>query len=282
MLHKFLICLGDLARYQIEYDPSGSTKLAYKYYQQSLILLYTNGMPLNQLGTLYCSENYGCDAAYYYLYCLSCVEPFMSAKENLRLLFIKNRKRYDEIKTNKQDTNNKLNELRTKEIKKFLVSFLRIIDLVLTSSSLFSSNNNSATKVAITNHQLQELCQICLQEFNSCMFYKYNSNDDEKLSYLSDELVFKLIMTILMSLEQLKNKRYILPSTATTTESKSHQNSFYFTIVAFALVFFSHIVNHTIIRLQESLLDFKVKKTNLITSEDDIDLPAENLIKSTK
>ena len=281
MLHKFLICLGDLARYQIEYDPSGSTKLAYKYYQQSLILLYTNGMPLNQLGTLYCSENYGCDAAYYYLYCLSCVEPFMSAKENLRLLFIKNRKRYDEIKTNKQDTNNKLNELRTKEIKKFLVSFLRIIDLVLTSSSLFSSNNNSATKVAITNHQLQELCQICLQEFNSCMFYKYNSNDDEKLSYLSDELVFKLIMTILMSLEQLKNKRYILPSTATTTESKSHQNSFYFTIVAFALVFFSHIVNHTIIRLQESLLDFKVKKTNLITSEDDIDLPAENLIKST-
>jgi len=167
MLHKFLICLGDLARYQIEYDPSGSTKLAYKYYQQSLILLYTNGMPLNQLGTLYCSENYGCDAAYYYLYCLSCVEPFMSAKENLRLLFIKNRKRYDEIKTkNKQDTNNnKLNELRTIEIKKFLVSFLRIIDLVLTSSSLFSSNNNnSATKVVITNHQLQELCQICLHK----------------------------------------------------------------------------------------------------------------------
>lgn len=285
MLHKFLICLGDLARYQIEYDPSGSTKLAYKYYQQSLILLYTNGMPLNQLGTLYCSENYGCDAAYYYLYCLSCVEPFMSAKENLRLLFIKNRKRYDEIKTNKQDTSNKLNELRTKEIKKFLVSFLRIIDLVLTSSSLFSSNNNSATKVVITNHQLQELCQICLQEFNSCMFYKSNSNDDEKLSYLSDELVFKLTMTILMSLEQLKNKRYILPSTATSAESKSHQNSFYFTIVAFALVFFSHIVNHTIIRLQESLLDFKVKKTDLITSEnlqDDIDLPAaENLIKST-
>jgi hypothetical protein len=291
MLHKFLICLGDLARYQIEYDPSGSTKLAYKYYQQSLILLYTNGMPLNQLGTLYCSENYGCDAAYYYLYCLSCVEPFMSAKENLRLLFIKNRKRYDEIKTkNKQDTNNnKLNELRTIEIKKFLVSFLRIIDLVLTSSSLFSSNNNnSATKVVITNHQLQELCQICLQEFNSCMFYKYNSNDDEKLSYLSDELVFKLTMTILMSLEQLKNKRYILPSTAAaaaaTTAEKSHQNSFYFTIVAFALVFFSHIVNHTIIRLQESLLDFKVKKTDLITSEnlqDDIDLPGENLIKST-
>jgi hypothetical protein len=92
ILHKFLICLGDLARYQIEYDPSGCTKLAYKYYQMSLILMPSNGMPLNQLGTLYGSENYGCDAAYYYLYCLCCSDPFLSASENLRLLFAKNRK----------------------------------------------------------------------------------------------------------------------------------------------------------------------------------------------
>jgi protein SMG5 len=92
ILHKFLICLGDLARYQIEYDPNGCTKLAYKYYQMSMILMPSNGMPLNQLGTLYGSENYGCDAAYYYLYCLCCSDPFLSASENLRLLFAKNRK----------------------------------------------------------------------------------------------------------------------------------------------------------------------------------------------
>jgi hypothetical protein len=54
----------------------------------------SNGMPLNQLGTLYGSENYGCDAAYYYLYCLCCSDPFLSASENLRLLFAKNRKNF--------------------------------------------------------------------------------------------------------------------------------------------------------------------------------------------
>lgn len=266
MLHKFLICLGDLARYQIEYDPNGCTKLAYKYYQQSLILLHSNGMPLNQLGTLYCSENYGCDAAYYYLYCLSCTEPFMSARENLRLLFLKNRKRYDEIKSNKFIDKTKLadydlNELRTREIKKFLVSFLRIIDIILSSSSLFSSISNET----VTNHQLQELCQLCLQDFNSCMFY-LNSSHNEKLSYLSDELVFKLLMTIVMSLEQLKNKRFLLDG----TQSSKAPTSFYFTTVAFALVFFSHIVNHTIIRLQESLLNLKQNKSMLtLKSEDD-------------
>lgn len=99
ILHKFLICLGDLGRYQIEYDPNGCNKLAFKYYQMALILLPSNGMPLNQLGTLYGSENYGCDAAYYYLYCLSCSEPFLSARENLKLVFSKNRKRYEEIKS---------------------------------------------------------------------------------------------------------------------------------------------------------------------------------------
>ena len=87
ILHKFLICLGDLARYMIEYDPSSCTKLAYKYYQMSLVLHPSSGMPLNQLGTLYGSENYGCDAAYYYLYCLCCSDPFLSA--STRYVFIK-------------------------------------------------------------------------------------------------------------------------------------------------------------------------------------------------
>jgi protein SMG5 len=65
IIHKLLLCLGDLARYQIEYDPNASPKLAQKYYQMSLILLPNSGMPLNQLGTLYDMENYGCDATYY-------------------------------------------------------------------------------------------------------------------------------------------------------------------------------------------------------------------------
>jgi protein SMG5 len=304
ILHKFLICLGDLARYQIEYDPSGCTKLAYKYYQMSLILMPSNGMPLNQLGTLYGSENYGCDAAYYYLYCLCCSDPFLSASENLRLLFAKNRKnfglnlfsrfnnclyvfyfskgkRYDEIKSKKYIDRGKLNdyhlvELRTKEIKKFLVLFLYIIDLIYTQSS------------QIDNQHLQEMCQLCLQEFNSCMFYTTNLNNDNEidgnnlnenksLSFLSDELVFKLTLIILMTIENLKSSKRL--NLGLNTSNSKMATSIYFTSVAFALVFFSHIVNHTIIRLQESLLSMNKKNRplnlNMKKGEDEDELDLE-------
>jgi hypothetical protein len=234
-----------LARYQIEYDPAGCSKLAYKYYQKSLILLPSNGMPLNQLGTLFGSENYGCDAAYYYLYCLCCTDPFLSAKENLKILFSKNRKRYEEIKSKKFIDRNKLaeyqlNELRNKEIKKFLVTFLYVIDLLLSQSTM------------IDNQNFQELCQLCLQEFNSCMFYrKFQENNEnkcdnqsnDKLYYLSDDLVFKLTVIILMTIENLKsNKRAIVSSNSPKTPS-----SLYFTSVAFYLVFLSS--PYTILRL---------------------------------
>lgn len=259
ILHKFLICLGDLTRYQLEYDPNGCSKQSSKYYLMSLMLLPTNGMPLNQLGTLFGSVNYGCDAAYYYLYSLSCTDPFLGARENLKLLFSKNRKRYSEIKSKHFIDRSKLadydlEELKTKEIKKFLVIFLNIIDMILSQTLIFNSGINNQ----IDNHQLQELCQICLQQFNSCLFYLRN---DQNESYLSDDLVFKLVLLILMSIEQLKSKK--LNSTVNT--------NIYFTSVAFALVFFSHIVNHTIIRFQESLFSLDKRNKPVISLEGEME-----------
>jgi len=246
-----------------------------------------NGMPLNQLGTLYGSENYGCDAAYYYLYCLSCKDPFLSARENLRLLFIKNRKRYDEMTSKKflekeKHADYPLSELRTREIKKFLVLFLRIIDSVLVSSSTILSSQTNNKPVLISNQQLQELCQVCLQELNACMFYTNNSTgrsrkpedaskadlDADRLSYLSDEVVFKLTMMILMTIEQLKARR------STLTGNKTN---IYFTTVAFALVFFSHIVNHAILRLQEALLNLNKKAQVACEEESSVDQPSKEI-----
>jgi len=237
----------------------------------SLILIPSNGMPLNQLGTLYGSENYGCDAAYYYLYCLSCSDPFLSARENLRLLFLKNRKRYDEMTSKKFLEREKtaeypLTELRTREIKKFLVLFLRIIDSILVSSSTILSSQSSNKSVLVSNQQLQDICQVCLQELNACMFYTNKMpvetgkavQEADKLSCLSDELVFKLTMTILMTIEQLKARRAML---------SGNKTNIYFTSVAFALVFFSHIVNHAILRLQEALLNLN-KKTQMACEDE--------------
>ena len=113
------------------------------------------------------------------------------------------------------------------------------------------------------------MCQLCLQEFNACMFYTNKSNESEgdKSTYLSDELVFKLTMTILMTIEHLKKRRSNL------TGSKT---SIYFTTVAFSLIWLSHIVNHTVIRLQEALLN--MNKRNNLTFKKSNDLDSSDTI----
>lgn len=68
------------------------------------------------------------------------------------------------------------------------------------------------------------------------------------------------MLTILMSLEQLKSKRF----NSSSADNQQKTSNFYFTTVAFALVFFSHIVNHTIIRLQEELLNAKQKSKQTV------------------
>lgn len=249
-------------------------------------------MPLNQLGTLYGSENYGADAAYYYLFCLSCAEPFASARENLRLVLTKNRRRYEEIKSMPGNPgSNEDPTSRIKDIKRFVVSFLGAIDYVLSNSSTLApvkSQQNQQTQPTSTfdkidSQRLQTMCQECLQQFNSCMFYVPKNEDEadeeetnELLatvssrlpSSLNDELIFKLTLVVLMTIEQLKPKKN------STSPSKS-QLSVYFTFVAFALVFFSHIVNHTIMRLEEALLEAHksrmLEKVRVDDEEDDED-----------
>jgi hypothetical protein len=68
------------------------------------------GMPLNQLGTLCGRSNSSCDAAFFYLLCLSTIHPFDGAKDNLQMLFERNEKRFAEL--NKQQTKNRNDKTR--------------------------------------------------------------------------------------------------------------------------------------------------------------------------
>ena len=248
----------------------------------ALLLVPENGQPLNQLGTLFGSENYGIDAAYYYIYCLSCSIPFNGAKENLKLLFSKNRKRYAEIKSldESKHSNYQLKDIHSKEIKKFLVLFLHIID-----QFLMNYLDNSTT---LNTNNLQELCQICLQEFNACMFYKSfetnntastknsktkwkgTTNLNEKLAYLPNDLIFKLAIMILMTIERLKKAKFVKINTS-SAYNKEMANTILFTAIAFAFIFFSHIINHSILRFQEDIFNLKKPslKTEVVVNHDD-------------
>ncbi|KAG0147799.1 hypothetical protein CROQUDRAFT_132385 [Cronartium quercuum f. sp. fusiforme G11] len=113
VVHKALICFGDLTRYRELYaQPTSRTKpafnpprssrgqqqqtisqrdwsKAYECYNQARLLLPTNGNPSNQLAVLasYMSDNLS--SAYHYYRALCVKEPFPTAKQNLRLTFNK-------------------------------------------------------------------------------------------------------------------------------------------------------------------------------------------------
>lgn len=81
LAHRFCICLGDLARYYVDFfpNPENSKSIAENrfshyyfniasfYYKSASIIEPSLGMPFNQLGTLYTGGYYGLDSLYYYV-----------------------------------------------------------------------------------------------------------------------------------------------------------------------------------------------------------------------
>lgn len=93
--------MGDLVRYNRDllgsnFTSSGNEwKLAASYYQQALNLIPDQGNPQNQLAVLCTYVDMEFDAVYHYFYSLGVLHPFLTAKENLLVLFDKNRIRYE-------------------------------------------------------------------------------------------------------------------------------------------------------------------------------------------
>lgn len=67
LIHRSLVCLGDLARYKLELDPYWDPMIAKRYYKMAIVIDPNIGMPHNQLGTIAGNTNYGLDAVYHYM-----------------------------------------------------------------------------------------------------------------------------------------------------------------------------------------------------------------------
>lgn len=101
LAHRFCICLGDLARYYIDFFPNPENSKSFTenrfshyyfnvaafYYKTASIIEPALGMPFNQLGTLYTGGHYGLDSLFYYIRCLNSKETFTGVKENMRTTF---------------------------------------------------------------------------------------------------------------------------------------------------------------------------------------------------
>lgn len=263
--HRCLVYLGDLARYQNELAGVEAEQLAERFYHQALSVMPHVGMPFNQLGTLAGSKFYNVEAMYYYLRCIQSETPFEGAYGNLKRLFDKAAKMYQQVK--KQELK-KLSpsRQRSKDIKRLLVSFMYLQSLLQPKNSL-------------VDVELTALCQSVLEDFNLVLFYlpspppsaplhspgaPEEDTPDSSCPLLPDSLLFKMVVICLMVVHSLKRGG-----------SKQYSAS-----IAFTLALFSHLVNHVNIRLQAELEDSDSQVPPLSTDgPDEVDLaPVSELI----
>lgn len=88
-VHRCLLYLGDLARYQAETEGINYKSISARFYHQALLICPKEGRPHNQLGTLAGINYEGLEAAYHYMKCLSSKIPFPGAGDNLKGIFNK-------------------------------------------------------------------------------------------------------------------------------------------------------------------------------------------------
>ena len=71
LVHRCLLCLGDLTRYQLELvtgpEKDRISSVSRRYYHQALLHRLDSGLPYNQLATLAADHNFGLNSVFYYL-----------------------------------------------------------------------------------------------------------------------------------------------------------------------------------------------------------------------
>lgn len=175
-IHAFLVCLGDLHRYCIEFNfaekdvsINTSKELASKYYIEAFKLNPKVGMPHNQLGTLAGGTNQEIDSIFHYLYSLCSPVPFELSELNVNRIFQQNLEALEKVKPS--STSDGFNE------KEFMMQMVLVIDIfyydkdiadfnsicrsVLVSFKEYLSKNRRHHQVDLT-FQLTSIFMICL------------------------------------------------------------------------------------------------------------------------
>eukprot|EP01117_Protostelium_nocturnum_P004466 TRINITY_DN1608_c0_g1_i2.p1 TRINITY_DN1608_c0_g1~~TRINITY_DN1608_c0_g1_i2.p1 ORF type:complete len:627 (-),score=230.88 TRINITY_DN1608_c0_g1_i2:106-1986(-) len=131
--HRCLIYLGDLARYHrdIVGPQQENWEKAGQFYCQALYLVPDNGNPHNQLAVLATYADDDFLAFYHYFRSIMVVQPFPTARDNLIVLFEKNR-----LKCNDLDAKNSQNSSVETLASSLLIKFVRLQGMLFTKTSL--------------------------------------------------------------------------------------------------------------------------------------------------
>jgi hypothetical protein len=210
-LHKCLIIRGDLARYTQLYNeqPEKDWSQAQVHYVHALAILPNNGNPHNQLAVVATYQDNSCEAIYRYFRSLAVKKPFVSARENLILLFEKNRQKYiaqhQQLKEERSNSrggrgrgrggdsrrgdrsSSQNTHMPAAELKqRFLTAFVRLHGIIFTKTSMETFDN-------VQQETMEMLGQLNIPSGSN--------SDDEHEDYLSDSLVLKLVLMNIYSIE---------------------------------------------------------------------------------
>lgn len=138
-IHRTLIFLGDLARYRRElYSNNNDWTAAAKYYRHASRLIPSYGNPHNQLAVLSIYADDEFQAVYHYFRSLAVTHPFLTARDNLIVLFEKNRQRLleDAHPLSKKNRNSHFSSVHSSSLKKVLAKFVRLHGILFSKTSL--------------------------------------------------------------------------------------------------------------------------------------------------
>lgn len=244
LIHRSLVCLGDLARYKLELDPYWDPLIAKRYYKMAIATDPNIGMPHNQMGTLAGNTNYGLDAVYHYMRCILCSEPFEGAEGNLKRAIVTHSIYTDE----KYPTHVCVSRLfsllqlwdydvpNSDRINQECQDLLTNIENCLSTEQSEPNNTNTITSTNEKESNIEVYLQNC---------------KNEQTNYLTDDMIFKIVAICLMSISRLKGK-----------ESSEVQG-----VVAITLAILSQLIQFTITRLQESFIDLSLPNIEVSNSK---------------
>ncbi|XP_014484052.1 PREDICTED: protein SMG5 [Dinoponera quadriceps] len=231
LIHRSLVCLGDLTRYKLELDSDWDPMIANRYYKMAIAIDPNIGMPHNQLGTIAGSKNYGLDAVYHYMRCSLCPEPFEGAEGNLKRTIITNSTCTDE------------NNLAHHCVSR-LFSLLHLWDYDNPNSDKINQEcQDLLTDIenCLSMEQSEAQNPSSLENADNIEIYLQNCKSKPTL-YLTDDMVFKIVTICLMSISRLKSR-----------ESSEVQG-----VVAITLAILSQLLQFTITKLQELVVETAV------------------------
>ncbi|XP_039291279.1 protein SMG5 [Nilaparvata lugens] len=194
LAHRCLIYLGDLFRYMVDIQPGWDYGLATHYYTQALLWKPGEGLPHNQLGTLAGSRNYSLDAVYHYM---RCVESYA-------------------LNTHFDGTEGNLNQLLDKSKQQ-----LESADFLVESADC--ALKRAVVRLLICVRSFGSVCDALLVDLRESLHAVEVSEpigepDDlqqllamgkainEKPQKMTEEMLFKSVVILLMCLHNLKKK----------------------------------------------------------------------------